>query len=95
MRSLAETRVVVGPQALIRYNDRLAVTVRGSPAPGISSGQALAAMDSVAASTLPAGILCELTRKPVCKSCGGGSGAASMGLGIEVTPIRCTPPITG
>ena len=55
LRSLAETRVVVGPQALIRYNNRLAVTVQGSPAPGISSGQALAAMDSVAASTLPPG----------------------------------------
>ena len=55
MRSLVETRVVVGPQALIRYNNRLAVTVQGSPAPGVSSGQALAAMDSVAARTLPPG----------------------------------------
>ncbi len=55
MRSLVETRVVVGPQALIRYNNRLAVTVQGSPAAGVSSGQALAAMDSVAARTLPPG----------------------------------------
>ena len=56
LRSLVETRVVVGPQALIRYNNRLAVTVQGSPAPGVSSGQALDAMESVAARTLPRGL---------------------------------------
>ncbi len=55
LRSLVETRVVLGPQALIRYNNKLAVTVQGSPAPGISSGQALAAMERVAAASLPSG----------------------------------------
>jgi len=55
MRSLAEVRLVVGPPALIRYNNLRAVTVQGSPAPGVSSGQALAAMEEVAARTLPAG----------------------------------------
>ena len=55
LRSLVEVRAVIGPQALIRYNNRLAVTVQGSPAPGISSGQALAAMEQVAAKTLPRG----------------------------------------
>ncbi|HZC55525.1 MAG TPA: multidrug efflux RND transporter permease subunit [Xanthobacteraceae bacterium] len=55
LRSLAEVRVVVGPPALIRYNNLRAVTVQGSPAPGISSGQALKAMETVAANTLPQG----------------------------------------
>ena len=55
LRSLVEVRPVIGPQALIRYNNRIAVTVQGSPAPGISSGQALAAMEQVAANTLPRG----------------------------------------
>jgi hydrophobe/amphiphile efflux-1 (HAE1) family protein len=55
MRSLVEARVVVGPPALIRYNNLRAVTVQGSPAPGVSSGQALKAMEDVAARTLPAG----------------------------------------
>src|SRR6202042_672042 len=55
LRSLVEVRPVIGPQALIRYNNRLAVTVQGSPAPGVSSGQALAAMEQVATSTLPRG----------------------------------------
>ncbi|MFT0862197.1 efflux RND transporter permease subunit [Ancylobacter sp. G4_0304] len=55
LRSLVEPRLVLGPQALIRYDNKLAVTVQGAPAPGISSGQALAAMEEVAARVLPAG----------------------------------------
>jgi hydrophobe/amphiphile efflux-1 (HAE1) family protein len=61
LRSLVESKVVVGPQALIRYNNRLAVTVQGAPAPGVSSGQALNAMESVAAKALPPGYRGEWT----------------------------------
>jgi len=55
LRSLVEVRVVLGPQGLVRYNNTRAATVQGGPAPGVSSGQALAAMDEVAAKTLPSG----------------------------------------
>ncbi|CAM5771439.1 transporter [Labrys miyagiensis] len=55
MRSILEARVVVGPPALIRYNNKRAVTIQGNPAPGVSSGQALAAMEKIAAATLPDG----------------------------------------
>jgi hydrophobe/amphiphile efflux-1 (HAE1) family protein len=61
MRSLAEIRLVVGPPALIRYNNLRAVTIQGGPAPGISSGQALKAMEEVAAKTLPQGFAGEWT----------------------------------
>jgi multidrug efflux pump subunit AcrB len=61
LRSLVEPRVIVGPPALIRYNNKRAVTVQGTPAPGVSSGQALAAMEAVAARTLPAGFAGEWT----------------------------------
>src|SRR5271166_1994380 len=61
LRSLVEIRVVVGPPALIRFNNLRAVTVQGSPAPGVSSGQALNAMEKVAASTLPQGYAGEWT----------------------------------
>ena len=61
LRSLAEVRVIVGPPALIRYNNLRAVTVQGSPAPGVSSGQALAGMEAVAAKTLPPGYAGEWT----------------------------------
>ncbi|MGO4572393.1 efflux RND transporter permease subunit [Microvirga sp. 2TAF3] len=61
LRSLLEVRVIVGPPSLIRYNNRRAVTVQGSPAEGVSSGQALAAMERVAARTLPPGFAGEWT----------------------------------
>jgi hydrophobe/amphiphile efflux-1 (HAE1) family protein len=55
LRSLVEVSIVLGPQGLIRYNNTRAATVQGGPARGVSSGQALAAMEAVAAKTLPAG----------------------------------------
>src|SRR5947209_2660215 len=61
LRSLVETRVVVGPPALIRYNNLRAVTIQGGPAPGISSGQALKAFEQVAAKSLPPGYAGEWT----------------------------------
>jgi hydrophobe/amphiphile efflux-1 (HAE1) family protein len=61
LRSLVEPHVIVGPPALIRYNNKRAVTVQGTPAQGISSGQALAAMEQVAAKTLPQGFSGEWT----------------------------------
>jgi len=61
LRSLVEARVVVGPPAIIRYNNLRAVTIQGNPAPGVSSGQALRAMEEVAAKTLPQGYAGEWT----------------------------------
>ncbi|MGA9089217.1 MAG: efflux RND transporter permease subunit, partial [Bradyrhizobium sp.] len=61
LRSLAETRIVVGPPALIRYNNLRAVTIQGGPASGISSGQALKAFEEIAAKTLPQGYAGEWT----------------------------------
>ena len=61
LRSLLEVRVVVGPPALIRYNNLRAVTVQGGAAPGVSSGQSLKAMEEVAAKTLPQGYAGEWT----------------------------------
>jgi hydrophobe/amphiphile efflux-1 (HAE1) family protein len=55
LRSLVEVRVVLGPQGLVRYNNTRAATVQGTPGAGVSSGQALAAMEEVANKTLPAG----------------------------------------
>ncbi|HXT82362.1 MAG TPA: efflux RND transporter permease subunit, partial [Acetobacteraceae bacterium] len=61
LRSLVEVRLVQGPQALIRYNNKRAVVLTGGPAPGVSSGQALTAMEQVAAKTLPQGFKGEWT----------------------------------
>ena len=48
-------RFVVGPQVITRYNNYRSITINGSPAPGGSSGAALAAMEEVSDKTLPPG----------------------------------------
>lgn len=55
MRSLSEVRIEEAPQAITRYNNYRAAAMLGSAAPGVSSGQALAAVEAVADRTLPAG----------------------------------------
>ncbi len=55
IRSIANLRFVVGPQVITRYNNRRSITINGSPAPGGSSGLALAAMQEVSDKTLPPG----------------------------------------
>ena len=61
MRSIADVRIVVGPQVIARYNNYRSITINGSPAPSRSSGDALAAMEQVSAKTLPAGFGFEWT----------------------------------
>jgi hydrophobe/amphiphile efflux-1 (HAE1) family protein len=55
LRSIADARVVVGPQVITRYNNYRAIPIQGSPSPGTSSGTALAAMADVSGKTLPSG----------------------------------------
>ncbi|MEG1055981.1 MAG: efflux RND transporter permease subunit, partial [Janthinobacterium sp.] len=50
-----------GPERAMRYNGFLAADVNGGPAPGFSSGQAQAAIERIAAETLPQGIGFEWT----------------------------------
>ncbi len=54
--SLLATEVIVGPQSIIRYNLYPTAQIQGQSAPGISSGQALGAMEEVADRVLPATI---------------------------------------
>jgi hydrophobe/amphiphile efflux-1 (HAE1) family protein len=61
MRSIASVKIVTGPQVITRYNNYRSVTVNGSPAAGISSGTALAAMTEISNATLPAGYSFEWT----------------------------------
>ena len=55
LRALATLRIVTGPQAITRYNNLRAITINGTPAPGVSSGTALAAMADVSGKTLQTG----------------------------------------
>ncbi len=55
LRAIANIRVQLGPQVISRYNNYRAVTINGGPRPGISSGDALVAMDQISQRTLPPG----------------------------------------
>ena len=61
LRAFAEIRTVVGPQTIQRYNNFRSLTINGAPRPGVSSGDALAAMEQLSARVLPAGYAYEWT----------------------------------
>ena len=44
LRSIADLRIILGPQVIGRYNNYRSITINGAPAPGVSSGAAIAAM---------------------------------------------------
>ncbi len=55
LRAFADTRTIVGPQTIFRYNNYRAISINGAPRPGISSGTALNAMEDISAMVLPPG----------------------------------------
>jgi hydrophobe/amphiphile efflux-1 (HAE1) family protein len=61
LRALVRVEPVLGPESIERYNMFRSATVNGQPAGSYSSGQAIAAMDAVGASTLPSGFASEWT----------------------------------
>jgi multidrug efflux pump len=61
LSSLVNVSTTFGPESVVRYNGYLAADINGGPAPGYSSGQAQAAVERVAAETLPRGFKLEWT----------------------------------
>jgi multidrug efflux pump subunit AcrB len=55
LKSLIRVRNVVGPEQLERFNGFVAARVLGSGRPGVSSGDAIRAVEEVAAKALPEG----------------------------------------
>ncbi|MFY9828131.1 MAG: multidrug efflux RND transporter permease subunit [Rhodoplanes sp.] len=53
--SLAQIKPIVGPSVVSLFNLYLSSSIVGSPAPGYSSGEALALMERIASATLPPG----------------------------------------
>ena len=54
IRSVAEVKFVAGPEAVQHFNALPSIQILGDAKPGYSSGQAIAAMERVAAQVLPA-----------------------------------------
>jgi len=55
LSALVSTRYVIGPDLVTRFNNYPAIAINGAPAPGVSSGTALAAIQAVAEQVLPQG----------------------------------------
>ena len=53
MSSIATTEWVYGPPRLDRFNGVLAMNIQGTPAPGVSSGQAMEAIEEIMAGMSP------------------------------------------
>ncbi|MCR9106538.1 MAG: efflux RND transporter permease subunit [Gammaproteobacteria bacterium] len=61
LSTLVTTQPILGPDVAQRYNLYRAASVRANPAPGYSSGEAMAAFDDLLARSLPAGYRSEWT----------------------------------
>ena len=59
--SVANIRRTIGPESVTRYNLYPAAEVMGNLTPGYSTGQAMAAIEKIAAETLPSGMGIEWT----------------------------------
>jgi len=81
LSTLVSARPSFGPAFTNRYNLFRAVEVIGNPAPGYSSGQAMAAIEALAAETLPADMSFEWTNMSYQEATAGGS-AGTFALSI-------------
>src|SRR5205085_5828120 len=82
IRALAEAKLVQGPQTVVRYNGFRGAVVNGAAKPGYSSGQALAAMERMSGTTLPAGYSFEWTGTALQEKAA--SGRTGLVLGVAV-----------
>jgi hydrophobe/amphiphile efflux-1 (HAE1) family protein len=82
LRSIADLRIVLGPQVIGRYNNYRSVTINGEPAPGISSGASIAAMAQVSAHTLTPGYAYEWTGTAYQEVRASGQTGSILGLAI-------------
>ena len=56
LKSVVTTKYVTGPDLMTRFNNFPAVKITANPAPGFSSGQAIAALEGIGAQVLPADV---------------------------------------
>jgi len=82
IQAFADIRLVVAPSSIVRYNNLRSVTLQGGPAPGRSSGEALAAMEELSAKTLPAGYGYEWTGTALQEKAAAGQTAFILALAV-------------
>ncbi len=80
--SAVALKTMVGPSVITRYNNYRAVTINGSPAPGVSSGDAMKAFLAVTEKVLPAGYALEWTGTSYQEQQAGGQTGIILGLAL-------------
>jgi multidrug efflux pump len=84
LSALMTVRYVAAPKLMERFNGFPAVKVTGGPAPGFSSGQAIAAMEAVARETLPADFSFAWAGQALQEKASGGTSAIAFVAGLIV-----------
>lgn len=74
--------MVTAPSSIVRYNNLRSVVVNGAPAPGYSSGDAIAAMEKLAKGTLPTGYGYEWTGTALQEKAASGQTGFILGLAV-------------
>jgi hydrophobe/amphiphile efflux-1 (HAE1) family protein len=82
LRTVADVELVTAPAVIVRYNNLRSVTINGEPAPGHSSGEAITAMQNVAAATLPPEFSYEWTGTALQEKAAAGQTGSILGLAI-------------
>jgi HAE1 family hydrophobic/amphiphilic exporter-1 len=82
LESLVRVAPATSAQIIRHYNLFRSAEVNGQSAPGVSSGQALAAMESIAGQVLPEGVTSEWTGISLEQKESGGQTLAIFGLGV-------------
>jgi len=82
LKALIRTSSLIGPEQLERFNGFLAARVLGGGRPGVSSGEAIAAVEQVAAATLPDGYTTSWTGQAFQEKRTGKQSAIAFGLAL-------------
>ena len=80
--SVLAVRSTTGPDRVVRHNLYPATEIQGSAAPGVSSGDALTAMESLAATLLPDGLSFEWSELAFQQRLAGGAGLLIFPLSV-------------
>ncbi|WP_122531080.1 efflux RND transporter permease subunit [Pseudomonas viridiflava] len=82
MASFVDVSFKNGPEMIQRYNGYVATKISGSAATGISSGDAIKAVDEVAAKVLPEGYVIEWTGQAYQEQAGGSTTYLAFGFAV-------------
>ena len=88
METFVKTEWIVGPASLTRYNGYPAFSISGAAAAGLSSGDAMTAMESLAAK-LPKGIGFDWSGQSYEEKVSGSQAVALYGLSIRLYLLSC------